>query len=216
MTDRDPTRQGATSEEPVVLVIDDDPSVRIALENLLRSVHLRVKTYDSAQSFLHAQLPTSPSCLVLDVRMPGQSGLDLQAELIREDVRIPIIFMSGHSDVPMSVKALKAGAVDFLTKPFRNQELLDAVNAALRLACSQREEERRVSDLRASFDALTARERQIMALVTEGLMNKQVAQKLGLSEITVKIHRGNVMRKMSAKSLPDLVRKAETLGLRRE
>src|SRR5262245_27226484 len=146
--------------------------------------------------------------------MPGQSGLDLQAELVREDVRIPIIFITGHSDVPMTVKALKAGAIDFLTKPFRNQELLDAVNAGLKLACKQHDQEKRMSGLRTSFDALTERERQIMRLVTDGLMNKQVAEQLGISEITVKIHRGNVMRKMQAKSLPDLVRMAESLGTR--
>src|SRR5262249_11660847 len=161
-----------------------------------------------AQAFLQAELPTAPSCLVLDVRMPGQSGLDLQAELVREDFRIPIIFMTGHGDVPMTVKALKAGAVDFLTKPFRDQDLLDAVTAALDLASKQRAEETRLSDLRASFDALSAREKEIMKYVTDGLMNKQVAHQLGITEITVKIHRGNVMRKMDAKSLPDLVRMA--------
>jgi RNA polymerase sigma factor (sigma-70 family) len=209
-----PMHPRVPSEEPVVLVVDDDPSMCTALGNLLRSVGLRVETYNSAQAFLQAPLPAAPSCMILDIRMPGQSGLDLQAELIREEVRIPIIFVTGHSDVPMSVKALKAGAVDFLTKPFRTQELLDAVNAALNLARKQRDEEKRTSDLRAAFDTLTEREQQIMKLVTDGLMNKQVAQELGISEITVKIHRGNVMRKMAAKSLPDLVRMAETLGLR--
>src|SRR5262249_51598142 len=190
--DRISAHPDTTSEEPVVLVIDDDPSVRTAVGSLLHSVHLRVETYNSPHAFLRAQLPTAPSCLILDVRMPGQSGLDLQAELIREDVRIPIIFLTGYGDVPMSVKALKAGAIDFLTKPFSNQELLDAVNAALRLACNQRKQEKRVSDLRASFDALTGREQQIMRLVTHGLMNKQVAQELGITEITVKIHRANM------------------------
>jgi FixJ family two-component response regulator len=154
------THSPSTSEEPVVLVIDDDQSMCIALGNLLRSVGLRVETYNSAHAFLQAQLPTAPACLLLDVRMPGQSGLDLQAELVREDVRIPIIFMTGHSDVPMTVRALKAGAIDFLTKPFRDQELLDSVTAALNLACKQRDEEKRLSDLRASFDALTGREQQ--------------------------------------------------------
>jgi FixJ family two-component response regulator len=209
------THPGSATEEPVVLIIDDDQSLREALGRLLRSVGLRVETYGSAQSFLQAELPTAPSCLLLDVRMPGQSGLDLQAELIREEVRIPIIFMTGHGDVPMTVKALKAGAVDFLTKPFRDQDLLDAVTAALDLACKQRDEETRLSDLRASFDALSAREKQIMKFVTDGLMNKQVAHELGVTEITVKIHRGNVMRKMRAKSLPDLVRMAGDLGLQR-
>jgi FixJ family two-component response regulator len=205
----------STSEDPVVLVIDDDQSLRDAVSSLLRSVGLRVETYGSAQSFLQADLPTAPSCLVLDIRMPGQSGLDLQAELVREDIHIPIIFITGHGDVPMTVKALKAGAVDFLTKPFRDQDLLDAVTAALDRACRQRDEEKRVSDLRASFDALTAREKQIMKSVTDGLMNKQIAHELGVTEITIKIHRGNMMRKMGAKSLPDLVRMAEMLGLRR-
>ena len=176
------THPGSASEERVVLVIDDDQSLREALGRLLRSVGLRAETYGSAQAFLQAELPTAPSCLVLDVRMPGQSGLDLQAELIREDVRIPIIFMTGHGDVPMTVKALKAGAVDFLTKPFRDQDLLDAVTAALDLACKQRGEETRLSDLRASFDALSGREKEIMKYVTDGLMNKQVAHQLGITE----------------------------------
>jgi FixJ family two-component response regulator len=201
-------------QEPVVVVIDDDRSMCAAIGTLLRSVGLRVETHNSAQSFLQAELPTAPTCLVLDIRMPGQSGLDLQAELAREDVRIPIIFITGHADVPMSVKALKAGAVDFLTKPFRDQDLLDAVTAALELACKQREQEKKLSDLRACFDALTEREQEIMRHVTDGFMNKQIAHELGVTEITIKIHRGNVMRKMAAKSLPDLVRMAETLGLR--
>src|SRR5262249_36539366 len=197
--------------QPVVLVIDDDPSLREALEGLFISVGLRVETYQSAAAFLQAEMPTAPTCLVLDIRMPGQSGLDLQAELAREDVRIPIIFITGHGDVPMTVRALKAGAVDFLTKPFRDQELLDAVTAAIDLACKQRDQEKKLSDLRACFEALTGREQEIMKHVTDGLMNKQIAHELGVTEITVKIHRGNVMRKMVAKSLPDLVRMAETL-----
>jgi FixJ family two-component response regulator len=213
--DRDPTHQTASSEEPIVLVIDDDPSVCIAIENLLRSVQLRVETYNSAQSFLQATLPTGPTCLVLDVRMPGLSGLDLQSELIREEVRIPIIFLTAYSDVLVTVRALKAGAVDFLIKPFSNQDLLDAVNAALLLACKQHEEDKKISDLRESFNTLSRREQQIMRLVTDGLMNKQIGHEVGLSEMTVKIYRGNVMRKMKAKSLPSLVRMAETLGLRR-
>jgi FixJ family two-component response regulator len=204
----------SAEEQPIVLVIDDDRSMREALENLFSSVGLRVETYQSASAFLQAEMPTAPSCLVLDIRMPGQSGLDLQAELAREDIRIPIVFITGHGDVPMSVKALKAGAVDFLVKPFRDQDVLDAVTAALDRASRERAAERRLSDLRASFDALTSREREIMKHVTEGLMNKQIAHELGLTEITVKIHRGNMMRKIGARSLPDLVRMAGDLGLR--
>jgi FixJ family two-component response regulator len=204
----------AADEQPVVIVIDDDQSLRQGLERLFDSVGLRVEAYPSAQAFLQAEMPTAPSCLVLDIRMPGQSGLDLQAELVKEEVRIPIVFITGHGDVPMTVKALKAGAVDFLTKPFRDQDLLDAVATALDRACRDRAAEKRLSDLRASFDALTPREREIMKHVTEGLMNKQIAHQLGLTEITVKIHRGNMMRKIGAKSLPDLVRMADDLGLR--
>ena len=217
--DRSVTDQGAAnlpsaSEKPVVLVIDDDQSMREALGRLLRSVGLRAEMYGSAQSFLQAELPTGPTCLVLDIRMPGQSGLDLQAELVREDIRIPIIFITGHADVPMSVKALKAGAVDFLTKPFRDQDLLDAVGAALDRASRERDEERRLSDVRACFEALTPREKQIIARVVDGAMNKQIAHELGVTEITVKIHRGNMMRKMGARSLPDLVRMAALLAPR--
>jgi FixJ family two-component response regulator len=213
-TVRDSTDPNAISEEPIVLVIDDDRSVCIAIENLLRSVRLRVQTYNSAQSFFQAPLPTAPTCLVLDVRLPGQSGLDLQSELIREEVRIPIIFLTAHGDVRMSVRALKAGAIDFLIKPFSNQDLLDAVNSALFLAHKQHEEDKKISDLRDSFNTLSRREQQIMGLVTDGLMNKQIGHEIGISEMTVKIYRGNVMRKMKAKSLPSLVRMAETLGLR--
>ena len=215
MTDHGAANLPSASEQPVVLVVDDDNSLREALGRLMRSVGLRVEMYDSAQSFLQAELPTAPTCLVLDIRMPGQSGLDLQAELVREDIRIPIIFITGHADVPMSVKALKAGAVDFLTKPFRDQDLLDAVRAALDHACRQRDEERRLSDVRACFEALTPREKQIMMQVVEGLMNKQIAHALGVTEITVKIHRGNMMRKMGARTLPDLVRMAGLLEAHR-
>jgi FixJ family two-component response regulator len=215
VTDRAAVKTPDTADEqPVVIVIDDDQSLRQGLERLFDSVGLRVEAYPSAQAFLQAEMPTAPSCLVLDIRMPGQSGLDLQAELVREDVRIPIVFITGHGDVPMTVKALKAGAVDFLTKPFRDQDLLDAVATALDRACNERAAEKRLSDLRASFDALTPREREIMKYVTEGLMNKQIAHQLGLTEITVKIHRGNMTRKIGAKSLPDLVRMADDLGLR--
>jgi FixJ family two-component response regulator len=206
----------APDAEPVVLVVDDDSSLREALVDLLLSVDLRVETYQSAQAFLQAELPAAPCCLVLDVRMPGQSGLELQAELAREDVNIPIVFMTGHADVPMSVRAFKAGAVDFLIKPFREQDLLDAVGSALNRAVRQRDEEKKRSGLRACFDALTPREKEIMKYVAQSAMNKQIAHELGIAEITVKIHRSNMMRKMGAKSLPDLVRMAELLDLPRE
>jgi FixJ family two-component response regulator len=210
-----PARQPATAEAPIVFVVDHDESVREALRSLFRSVSLKVETFGSAAGFLRSELPDVASCLVLDVRSPGVSGLDFQAELAKANIHIPIIFMTGHGDIPMSVQAMKAGAVDFLTKPFRDQDMLDAVAAAIERDRSRRKDEQRISDVRARFNSLTEREREVMGLVTAGLMNKQIAGELGLSEITVKIHRGHVMRKMAVRSLADLVRMAEVLGVRR-
>ena len=204
----------SAAEEPIVFVIDDDPLVLGGLSSLFRSIGLRVEAFASATELLQHPLPAVPSCLVLDIRLPRLSGFDLQAELNRLGIKIPIIFITGHGDVPMSVKAMKAGAIDFLTKPVREQELLDAVTGALERDRKRRAEEKSNSDARARFALLTPRERQIMALVTGGLMNKQVAGKIGISERTVKIHRGNVMRKMRTKSLADLVMIAENLGIR--
>ena len=203
-------------DDPVVLIVDDDPSLRDALSSLLRSVGLRVEVFGSAPEMLEAPLPDVASCLVLDIRLPKRSGLDFQNELIKASIKIPIIFITAHGDVPMSVRAMKAGAVDFLTKPFRDQDLLDAVANALERDRKRREEEKGVAALKAKLETLTPREREVMSLVTAGLMNKQVAGEIGVSEITVKIHRGHVMRKMGARSLADLVRMAEVLGVSRE
>jgi FixJ family two-component response regulator len=208
-------QRGVTGEDSLVIIVDDDASVGIALSSLFRSVNLRVELFSSAQDILKATLPAIPSCLVLDVRLPGLSGLDLQTELSRANIHIPIIFITGHGDVPMSVRAMKAGAIDFLTKPFRDQDMLDAVTAAIERDRHRRADQQAVADVRTHFNTLTPRERQVMALVTQGLMNKQIAGQIGLSEITIKIHRGHVMRKMKAKSLADLVRMAEALGLQR-
>jgi FixJ family two-component response regulator len=200
---------------PVVFVIDDDALVRAALSSLIRSVGLRVEVFASASEFLAAKRTDGPSCLILDVRLPGMSGLNFQAELAKANIVIPIIFITGHGDIPMSVKAMKAGAVEFLTKPFRDQDLLDAIKVALERARSWIESEKAVSELRANFESLSPRETEVMARVTSGLLNKQIAGELGLSEVTVKVHRGNVMQKMGAKSLADLVKMADTLAIRR-
>ncbi|MFG1402900.1 response regulator transcription factor [Xanthobacter sediminis] len=208
-----PPRSAPPARDPLVIVVDDDPSLREALSSLFRSVGLEVALFASAAELLAATLPDAPRCLVLDIRLPGVSGLDFQAQLGRTENDMPIIFMTGHGDIPMTVRAMKAGAVDFLTKPFRDQDMLDAVAAAIRIDEARRETRRTASRLDGLYAALTPREQQIMTLVTRGLMNKQVAAEVGLSEITVKIHRGNVMRKMEARTLADLVRMAEALGL---
>jgi len=200
---------------PVVFVVDDDASMREALGGLVRLVGLQAETFGSAAEFLQSKLPDAPACLVLDVRLPGLSGLDFQTELAKAGIHIPIIFITGYGDIPMSVKAMKAGAVEFLTKPFREQDMLDAIQAALEKDRSRREHDHKILELRSLFDSLTSREQEVIGYVTAGLMNKQIAAEIGVSEITVKVHRGNVMRKMGAKSLADLVRMADALGIRR-
>jgi len=208
-------RDLASAGEPIVFVVDDDASLREALRSLFRSVGLRVEVFSSASEFLQSKLPDVASCLILDIRLPRISGLDFQADLATAGIHIPIIFMTGHGDIPMSVRAMKAGAIDFLTKPFRDQDMLDAVTMAIERDRERRNDAKIVSDLQACFATLTPREREVMALVVAGLMNKQIAAEIGIAEITVKIHRGHIMRKMAAKSLADLVRMAETLGIRR-
>src|SRR5882724_3206989 len=200
---------------PTVFVVDDDPSMRVALTNLFRSMDLGVEVFGSATEFLQAKLPDIASCLVLDIRLPGVNGLDFQTRLADANIRIPVVFMTGHGDIPMSVQAMKAGAIDFLTKPFRDQDMLDAVVRALERDQKRRDSEKAVAELRVRFDSLTSREREVIALVVDGLMNKQIAAKLGVTEITVKVHRVNMMRKMRARSVIDLVGMADLLGIRR-
>jgi FixJ family two-component response regulator len=210
-----PSLLQTSDDQPIVFVVDDDPSMRRALTNLFESVGIRVEAFGSAPEILQSQPPDVPSCLVLDIRLPGLSGLDLQADLAKANIHTPIIFITGHGDIPMTVRAMKGGAVDFLTKPVRDQEILDAVQAAIERDRKRRDLEKTVSNVRSRFESLTSRERDVLCLVTSGLMNKQVATELGLAEITVKIYRGQIMRKMGAKSLADLVRMAEALGIQR-
>jgi FixJ family two-component response regulator len=207
------SHETASANEPIVFVIDDDVAVRTTLSSLFRSVSLRVELFGSAHEFAQIKMPDVASCLVLDIRLPGISGLDFQAELAEADIRIPIIFMTGHGDIPMSVKAMKAGAIDFLTKPFRDQDILDAVIKAIERDQKRRDSEKGVSELRIRFDSLTSREREVMTQVAAGLMNKQIAADLGIAEITVKVHRAHMMRKMKARSLIDLIGMADLLGI---
>jgi FixJ family two-component response regulator len=207
------SEDGRSEQEPVVCVIDDDAFVRQGLSNLLRSVGLRVLVYGSADEFLRAGPPAGPTCLVVDVRLPGLSGLDFQAELARRDIERPIIFITGHGDIPMTVRAMKAGAVEFLTKPVREQDLLEVIRVALDRDRERRQSENELSGLRTRFESLTARERDVVALVTRGLLNKQAAAELGVSEVMVKVHRHNAIKKLGAKSLADLVRMADVLGV---
>jgi FixJ family two-component response regulator len=201
--------------EQIVFVVDDDESMRVALTYLFQSMNLRVEVFGTAKAFLESKLPNIASCLVLDIRLPGVNGLEFQDVLAKKGIHIPIVFMTGHGDIPMSVKAMKAGAIDFLPKPFRDQDMLDAVMRAFDQDRKRRDEEKAVSQLRHLFESLTRREREVLPLVISGLMNKQIAHRLEISEITVKIHRGQVMKKMEARSLADLVRMAEMLGIKR-
>jgi len=201
--------------QSTVYIVDDDAGVRRGLSNLLRSVGLQVEVFASPSEFLAAKRPDAPACLILDVRLPGLSGLDFQAELTKARIQIPIIFITGHGDIPMTVKAMRAGAIEFLTKPFRDQDLLDAVQVALARARVAHQNEQSAAQLRAKFEALTPREQEVMAWVTGGLLNKQVAAEIGVTEITVKVHRGKLTRKMGAKSMADLVKMADMLGIRR-
>ena len=206
-------RHASTEQVPAIVVIDDDASMRRALENLFKSVGFEVELFSSPQEFLQSQRPDRPGCIVLDVRFPGRSGLDMQRDLTNAEAQLPIIFITGYGDIPMSVRAMKAGAVEFLTKPFREQDLLDAVGTALEKDRTRRSGETRLAELRSRYQTLTARERQVMSLVVAGRLNKQIAGELGVSEMTVKMHRRQVMRKMQAAGVAQLVRLADQLGI---
>ena len=204
------------TEEPTIIIVDDDPEIRKSVESLLRSVGLQVKALASVPEFLKEGRPEGPACLVLDVRLPGRSGLDFQRELAAANIHVPIIFITGYGDIPMTVQAIKGGAIEFLTKPFRDQELLDAIQVGLARDRAWLENEKAITALQARFETLTPREREVMALVVNGRLNKQIAYDIGISEITVKVHRGQVMRKMNAASLPDLARMADKLNITTE
>lgn len=206
-------RNGTTEEPPRIVVIDDDASMRKALDNLLKSVGFEVELFASPQEFVQSGRPDRPGCIVLDVRFPGRSGLDMQRDLASANARLPIIFITGYGDIPMSVRAMKAGAVEFLTKPFRDQDLLDAVGTAIEEDRARRAGDMRLAELRGRFDMLTARERQVLSLVVAGRLNKQIAGELGVSEMTVKMHRRQVMRKMQATGVAQLVRLADQIGI---
>ncbi|WP_296633716.1 response regulator transcription factor [Roseovarius sp.] len=199
-------------DHSLVFIIDDDPSMRASIESLLRSVGHSVKSFASTQDFMRDEQPDVPACLILDIRFPGQSGLEFQRELVKSGLHLPIVFVTGHGDVPMSVAAMKAGAIEFLNKPFRDQDLLDAVHRGLEMSQDRRAEEAMLAELSRRFETLSSREREVMALVVAGRLNKQIAADLSLSEVTVKVHRSQVMRKMGANSLPDLVRFADRLA----
>ena len=198
---------------PCVLIVDDDPEFRDSVGRLLRSIGLDTQQYSSVPDFFNAELPDRPTCLVVDVRMPGRSGLELQRELTAANRRLPIIFITAHGDIPMTVRAMKAGAIEFLTKPFRDQDLIDAIEAGLARDRARRESEKALDELRTRFDSLTSREREIMIQASAGRMNKQIAYGIGITESTVKVHRANLMRKMKARTLPELSRMADRLGL---